>query len=426
MKEERMSRMIYKHTKGDRLKGLLLAVFLLLAAWPASGATVTLDECLALAMEYHPALEEARAALDAERSRLRAVEAATAFSGGISASTSKQTGADQSWSASFTVTKLLSDSGKNALERKSRRLAIDSSVESQREAMLSVRRGVKDAYHYLALQQLKLEQVVTAVGTYERHLERARGFYEAGAKAKFDVTKAEVDLSSARIALLSAKGDLARAGASLSNSVGAELGDVEVLTDFPSPLDLPEETFALEQALENRPDVRIARMRQESGELSVSLAAKGDAATISLSGSASLSGRDWPLDDSFRASVALSAPLFDGGLTDARVEESRHALRGAEAAVERAVQSAVHDVRTSLLSAREAEARIPAAELQMRQAEENLALAEGRYETGVGSALEVADALLAFERAKAGVHQARHDYAAALVALEKSLGGEFQ
>ncbi len=412
------------------LRCIAALLLLLLAASMTEGAgesrTLTLEECLLLAEEHHPSLEEARASLNAQKARLDAVKAGNALTGSLSASTGRQTGSDQSYSTAFTVTKLLSDSGKNALERRSQGLAIDTASESQREAVLTVRKGVKDAYYTLLLNGLKREQAANAVRTYEKHLEKAKGFYEAGAKAKFDVTKAEVDLSNARIALVSAEASLATARAGLSNAVGVQLGDVEPVSAFLSPRPLPDEPFAVEQAMANRPDIRSARLKSESGKLSVAIAAKGNAATVSLSGSANLSGSEWPLDDAFRATVTLSVPVFDGGLTDAKVAEARYGAQGADAALRRVEQTVLYDVRSALLSVREAEARIPVAELLVRQAEENLTLAEGRYETGVGNVLEVADAVLAFTSAKTSLYQAQHDYSAALAALEKTLGGEFQ
>ena len=412
------------------LRCIAALLLLLLAVSIAEGAgearTLTLEESIRLAEEHHPSLEEARATLDAQRARLDQVKAGTALTGSLSASTTRNSGADQSYSTAFTVTKLLSDSGKNALERRSQGLAIDTASESQREAILTVRKGVKDAYYTLLLNGLKREQAANAVRTYEKHLEKAKGFYEAGAKAKFDVTKAEVDLSNARIALVSAEASLATARAGLSNAVGIQLGDVEPVSAFLAPRPLPDEPFAVEQAMANRPDIRTARLKSESGKLSVAIAAKGNAATVSLSGSANLSGSEWPLDDSFRATVTLSVPVFDGGLTDARVSEARYGAQGADAALRRVEQTVLYDVRSALLSVREAEARIPVAELLVRQAEENLTLAEGRYETGVGNVLEVADAVLAFNSAKVSHYQAQHDYSAALAKLEQSLGGEFE
>ncbi|MDD3515768.1 MAG: TolC family protein, partial [Synergistaceae bacterium] len=62
----------------------------------------------------------------------------------------------------------------------------------------------------------------------------------------------------------------------------------------------------------------------------------------------------------------------------------------------------------------------------VRQAEENLTLAEGRYEMGVGNVLEVADALLAFNSARVSHFQALHDYSTAVSDLEQTLGGEFK
>ena len=405
---------------------LLLLLALSIAEGAGEARTLALEESIRLAEEHHPSLEEARASLNAQKARLDAVKAGNALTGSLSASTGRQTGSDQSYSTAFTVTKLLSDSGKNALERRSQGLAIDTASESQREAILTVRKGVKDAYYTLLLNGLKREQAANAVRTYEKHLEKAKGFYEAGAKAKFDVTKAEVDLSNARIALVSAEASLATARAGLSNAVGIQLGDVEAVSPFLAPRALPDEPFAVEQAMANRPDIRTARLKSESGKLSVAIAAKGNAATVSLSGAANLSGSEWPLDDSFRATVTLSVPVFDGGLTDARVSEARYGAQGADAALRRVEQTVLYDVRSALLSVREAEARIPVAELLVRQAEENLTLAEGRYETGVGNVLEVADAVLAFNSAKVSHYQAQHDYSAALAKLEQSLGGEFE
>ena len=102
---------------------------------------MSLDECLALAMEQHPALEGARASLGAQSARLDQVRAANALTASITASTSRQTGAEQGWSTAFTATKLLSDSGRNELERQNQGLAIGLAEESLRDVALSVRKG---------------------------------------------------------------------------------------------------------------------------------------------------------------------------------------------------------------------------------------------------------------------------------------------
>ena len=407
------------------LLGIFFSIGMLRPAY-GNERTITIEECLALAEANHPALEEARAALAGQQARLGQVKVSNALKGNLSASSSRNSGSDGSYSTSFSVSKLLSDSGKNALERKSQGLSVDAAAESQRETLLSVRTSVKEAYYGLLLAILRRDQAEETVKTYKKHLDKARGFYDAGIVAKFDVTKAEVDLSNARLDLLSAKSTLETARAALSRAVGVPLGNIDPVSGFRPSMVLPDERFALEQAMENRPDFRTARLKSQAGKLGISIAAKGNAATISLTGSAGLSGTGLPPDDDFRVGVKLSVPVFDGGLTDYRIAEARASSDGLLASQKKLEQTIHYEVRSSILAVQEAEARIPAAELLVRQAEENLTLAEGRYEMGVGNILEVADALLAFNSAKVSHFQALHDYSKAVSTLEKTLGGEFQ
>lgn len=405
---------------------VILTVLTLSGSLFAEEKTISLEECLALAEANHPALEEARAALAGQQAKLGQVRVSNALKGNLSASGSRNSGSDGSYTTSFSVSKLLSDSGKNALERKSQGLSVDAASESQRETVLSVRTGVKDAYYGLLLAMRKRDQAESAVKTYQRHLDKARGFYDAGVKARFDVTKAEVDLSNARIDLVSAESSLETAGAALSRAVGVPLDHARPVSDFLAPRDIPAENFALEQALENRPDIRSSRLKSRAGKLGISIAAKGNAATISVTGSAKLSGTGLPPDDDYSVGITLSVPVFDGGLTDYRIAEARASADGLDASLKKLEQTVRYEVRSALLSVREAEARIPAAELLVRQAEENLTLAEGRYEMGVGNVLEVADALLAFNSARVSHFQALHDYSTAVSDLEQTLGGEFK
>jgi outer membrane protein TolC len=347
---------------------VILTVLTLSGSLFAEEKTISLEECLALAEANHPALEEARAALAGQQAKLGQVRVSNALKGNLSASGSRNSGSDGSYTTSFSVSKLLTDSGKNALERKSQGLSVDAASESQRETVLSVRTGVKDAYYGLLLAMRKRDQAESAVKTYQRHLDKARGFYDAGVKARFDVTKAEVDLSNARIDLVSAESSLETARAALSRAVGVPLDHARPVSDFLAPRDIPAENFALEQAFENRPDIRSSRLKSRAGKLGISIAAKSNAATISVTGSAKLSGTGLPPDDDYSVGITLSVPVFDGGLTDYRIAEARASADGLDASLKKLEQTVRYEVRSALLSVREAEARIPAAELLVRQA----------------------------------------------------------
>ena len=56
------------------------------------------------------------------------------------------------------------------------------------------------------------------------------------------------------------------------------------------------------------------------------------------------------------------------------------------------------------------------------QAKENYELASGRYRTGVGNPIEVADATITLNNARANLNTALYNYKMAQAALEKSIG----
>ena len=79
-------------------------------------------------------------------------------------------------------------------------------------------------------------------------------------------------------------------------------------------------------------------------------------------------------------------------------------------------------VQQAYLSLRAAEERISASELGVRQAKENVELATGRYDAGVGGPLEVTDAIVAQANAEVAYTSALTDYKNAQAAVEKAIG----
>ena len=73
------------------------------------------------------------------------------------------------------------------------------------------------------------------------------------------------------------------------------------------------------------------------------------------------------------------------------------------------------------LSVRAAQGEIGAAEEALVNAREQLRLAEGRYETGVGNIIELGDSQVAFTNASAQKVQADYDLATARVTLLHTL-----
>ena len=69
-----------------------------------------------------------------------------------------------------------------------------------------------------------------------------------------------------------------------------------------------------------------------------------------------------------------------------------------------------------------AEDSISNTELTVKQATENLEIANGRYAAGVGNPIEVTDAEVSLANAKTAYNQALYDYKVARASLEKAMG----
>jgi outer membrane protein TolC len=70
----------------------------------------------------------------------------------------------------------------------------------------------------------------------------------------------------------------------------------------------------------------------------------------------------------------------------------------------------------------EADERIQAAQVAVASAQENFRLAQGRFDAGVGTILELTDAQLALTQAQNTEAQALADYRIALARLDRAVG----
>jgi outer membrane protein len=124
----------------------------------------------------------------------------------------------------------------------------------------------------------------------------------------------------------------------------------------------------------------------------------------------------------WNAGVSLVWPLFQGGAVSARIDEASAALVALRADLERAHQQVRLEVEQARLAVRAAKAVITAGDEAIASAREQLRLAEGRYQAGVGSGLELSDAQLAAQNASAQRVQAEYNLATARAGMLRALG----
>lgn len=425
------------------------AVLLMLCAVRSDAAVLTVDDCLALAELNHPSLVSAAASVSGDIARLKSAAAGDRVTVNGSVSTSRSGGGDKgetsSFSAGASAGLRIYDAGRSRYRIDAQRDALASTREKAEQTRRDVRTAVKTAYTNLLLNQETAAAREAAVRAYEEHLVQARGYYEAGSRPWYDVTKAEVDLGNARLELTNARSNVTVARATLLSSMGLtgeagsdiELADIEVVPvswdivsrgpdaghDGAPPIG--DEVACIDTALEHRSDYIASEWSLASSRASLAAALREGSPSISLNAGYSGSGSHiGNLGKGWNGGLTMSIPIVDGGASAAAADIASASLASAEASHDALRQKIVLEVRTALNSLNTAYERRSISELTVANAQENYRLAAGRYETGVGDALEVADALVALTNAYLSQHQSRNAVEAAVIKLESVLGVE--
>lgn len=431
------------------MKRIVIAVLVFIVIVPFSagaeelikkGELLNLERCLELGLKIHPNVVAATGAADASRSRVEQakadyypqVDGTAAYSRiapiySTSVLSSQYAGStvrsyDQ-YTSSITLKQNLYDFGKTASQVNVQQLNLNSSAADLENVTSQIIFNIKQAY-YNVLQAGKNRSVAEdTVKQFQQHLEQARGFYSAGTKPKFDVTKAEVDLSNAKLNFIKAENALRIAVVNLNNAMGLPEAPEFILEDNLT-FKKYEITFeeALARANSNRPDLKSVSAKKQAAEASVELARKGFFPAIAGSAAYNWGGRSLPLENGWNVGASVSFPIFSGFLTKNQVDEAKANLRVALANEDALKLTAFLETQQACLNLKEAEERVPVAELTVRQAQENYDIASGRYAAGVGNPIEVTDAEIVLTNAKTAHIQALSDYKVAQASLEKAMG----
>lgn len=397
------------------------------------GDVLSLQQCIQIALKTHPGVMASTGDLEAARSRVGQAKSDFYPQIGLSAGYSRispapaaaaSMGGDYNqYSAGVSLSQDLYDFGKTSTKTKIQEFYTVAAGADLMDTEARITHAVKQAYYNVLRAKRGLEVAAETVKQNRRHLDRAEAFFEVGTRPKYDVTASEVNLSNARLNLIKAENALSLSKVNLNNAMGAtdaveyEIEDNLAFVKYGVTFEQ-----ALSKAYGNRPDMKSAAAKRTAAEKAVEFAGAGYYPVLTGSAAYNRSAEDFPLEQSWNAGVTLSFPLFNGFMTKSQVQEARAILKSAKANEDLLRQGIYLDVRQAFLNLRQAEDSIRTAELTVKQATENLDIANGRYAAGVGSPIEVTDAQVLYSNAKLTLIQALSDYKAAVASIEKAMG----
>jgi len=400
---------------------------------PIAGRTLTLDECIAIALEAQPRIQATLSDYAAARYRVNQALSpllpqlsglvSTTQSQGISATTLAPTSRQlpDTFLAQVSLSQLLFDFGKNLAATEAARKLAEVAVEDVELQRQLISLAVKEAYTNILFAGRLIRVQEQAVQRAELNLRTEKGFFEVGTRPKSDVARAEVDVANARVDLIRARNALRTARVALNTAMAIDVDTPTAVQD-----NLVFEAVNLErgqlrgEALRSRPEYRQSKLRVSAAEATERQTFRGFFPDIS--GTGSYGGSQPQLNENWTLGLSLSWSLFDGGNRVAKYQEAKANLEGARQRVKSTELDIIQNVEQAEIAVEEAQERIQAAQALVASAQENFRLAQGRFDAGVGTILELTDAQLALTQAQNTEAQALADYRIALARLDRAVG----
>ena len=292
------------------------------------------------------------------------------------------------------------------------------------------REEVATAVSLTYLEALRAERAVSAaqanVELAQALLSLAHGQRQAGVGTGVDVARAETRLAQEQVRLAQDRAAAEQARLNLQRVVGLRLGSPLTLTDplqfTPEPL--PPVEAAVQQAGQQRPELRIAELqvtlndyerRAARAELLPSLEFVGDYGVSGITpANTALPTR--------RVAVQLNVPIFNGGLTRGRITSATSRQRQAELTLGSVRGQVEEDVRLALSTLPPAADQVRAADQAVTLAARELEMARDRFRAGVADNIEVITAQAALSNARETQVAALAQYNAARLNLAAALG----
>jgi outer membrane protein len=412
------------------------------------GNVLTLDEAIQIALENHPSIKASKERIGAQEAVVG--QQVAAYYPTISMTNFYQTGnqagntvgvtnnAFETYLARTAVNMTLYNFGKREGTVQSARDTLDATNFNYKTTVDGVILGVKQSYFlYLGFRALVKVQEDT-VNSRQKLADQAQGFYEVGTRARIDVARAASNLYLAEANLISAQNAVKIAWSVLKNAMGVrdlpERPLVEDVTMTPvsdilgstcSPTQCLDQ--AKEIAFASRPELKSFDAQRRAQDQLIAVARRQHLPDIIFDGNyrrsnSSVAESTFPLLGAWQIQLSLLIPIFDGFRTTNRVQETLHTYYVIKSQEELQRQQVALDVEQAYLRLVELQERIKANESARDAAKENLDLANGRYQVGVGSIIEATDAQTLYTDAETTYIRTLYDYKIAEAALIRAIG----
>ena len=438
------------------------------------GSTLTLQDCVNIALANSPSVQRYKNLVEVAESLLGQSKASyfpsltlgTGYYGSYLNDSRINSDFDNSYALNASLSQLIFSFGKVGTRIKKAKLnKIAADYDLTYETIKTIF-NVKTNYYAVlaAAASIKVQEANILVN--ERQYQQTKAYFEEGLKSKIDLVNSEVYLSNAKINYVTAQNAYDSAVIALNNSMYIEgtpkysISKIEAfhfdnqyadvilkhtsqdIEDFVPPAledgatyqttvkknelidrgyDFTKFPYTLEQSVdlarEHRPDLRSYIAARDALKKELTYQKIQYLPDLKARGGYGLNATG-NVTNSFNIQGTLDFPPINVMDIKYKIDEAKARLEAADSQVFQLEKDIYHSVQKAYVNMVQYEKKIPLTEVAVRHTYENLELAMGRYEVGLGNFLEVQDAIVNYNQAQESYVKLIFDYNVSVAKLE--------
>jgi outer membrane protein len=330
----------------------------------------------------------------------------------------------------FTLNQLITDWGRTPNLVAQSRLLANASQQDERATQYDVLVALNRAYFRTLRAQALIKVARQTVDTRQLVVNQVTALAQNKLRSNLDVEFASVNLAQARLLLIQSQNELAGAYAEMTRALGQEQAAQYELTELPLPPSPPEDVERLVmQAIQNRPELASLQLNLQAAQRFEQAERDLSRPNVNFIGV----GGYMPYVDQITlprtipgeyesAGINMQIPVFNGHLFTARREEAHYKALEADQRLRDRMEQIERDVRDVWGNSMTAYQRLDVTAQFLRESTLALNLAQGRYDLGLATIVELTQSQLNLTQAEIENLSAKYDYQVAYADLQYTIG----
>lgn len=286
------------------------------------------------------------------------------------------------------------DFGNRSGRIKSARSLMDAAAATATSVAQQTVRAVALAYYGAVADDALLVAAKSTEEITGHSLDIARGLQQGGAGTRADVLQAETAHGQAVLARIQADATAKTARGTLAITLGLTADEGFRLEPEGIPSEIPAFTARMAdlmaEAARQRPDLKAAQFQRDAAEANITVARATGRPSIAFGALHNFTSTTDVQNENYnQIGITIKWPLFTGFATSYSVRQAQAALQVQEANLEQVGLTVTQDVWSSYYNLDSANQQLAVTAALSKTADDNMEVALGRYQAGVGSIVDV-------------------------------------